>query len=171
MASAPAWSRHLLLSIFRTWGASPTQLLGEPVLAPCRTQTSPAAQEANSSTSASGGGGGGGRIFLQTQAHKGTCFHGWCFVPLEVRDLGCKAEGLCPHYPEGWDLYCPGHPLRGSPLKWPVGMSPLLWEGLRRNGGSVSRQVRVGNSVMLAWGKSRSFGTEKITLLLCQAPV
>lgn len=47
MASAPAWSRHLLLSIFRTWGASPTQLLGEPVLAPCRTQTSPAAQEAN----------------------------------------------------------------------------------------------------------------------------
>lgn len=64
MASAPAWSRHLLLSIFRTWGASPTQLLGEPVLAPCRTQTSPAAQEANSSTSASGGGGGGGRDFL-----------------------------------------------------------------------------------------------------------
>lgn len=36
----------------------------------------------------------------------------------------------------------------------------------------ISEQERkVGNSVMIAWGKSRSFVREEVTPLLCQAPV
>lgn len=100
---------------------------------------------------------------------KGSRFHGWCLVPLEETSGPDQKKGWVPISLRAGTCIALSTFLEATP-KTPCGNVSSPLGRTEKEGGSVSRRVSVGSSVMLAWGKRRGFGSGEVRALLCQAP-